>query len=109
MRVHITLPEDTVREIDEIAGTRGRSKYIADAVTAAAKRDRLLKVLREGAGTLDMSRHPEWSTPQKVAKWVHDLRYTPSSRPDAIERVLARVPVGRRPRNRVAKAKVKSR
>jgi predicted transcriptional regulator len=109
MRVHIVLPDDIVRAIDEMAGKRGRSRYIAEAVTSVAKRDRLLKVLRETAGTLDISRHPEWATDEGVAKWIRDLREAPSLRHDPIEDVVVRVPAGRKRRNQLAKGQVKSR
>lgn len=109
MRLHIVLPDDVVAEIDRIAGKRGRSRYIAEAVAAAAKRDKLLRVVDETTGTLDLKKHPEWSTPEKVAQWVHDLRRTPSFRADPIEAVIAEVLVRHRSRNRVAKAKIKSR
>jgi hypothetical protein len=80
-------------------------------VKAAAKRDKLLKVIREGAGSLDMSRHPEWSTSEKVVQWVRDLRDTPSIRSgDPIDRVLAgfrranRLAEGKTPRSRTSRA-----
>ena len=109
MRVHIVLPDKLIADIDALAGKRGRSRYIADAVTLAAKRDRLLKVLRETAGTLDLDRHPEWATDEGVAKWLRDLRDTPSLRHDPIEEVVVRVPAGRKRRNQLAKGQVKSR
>ena len=43
MRVHINLDEDLVRTIDELAGERGRSAFIRDAVAQEAERQRKLR------------------------------------------------------------------
>jgi predicted transcriptional regulator len=51
-RTNLTLPEDLLREVDEIAGPRGRSRYVADAVAQRVKRDRLLRALDAAAGSL---------------------------------------------------------
>ncbi|MEK7247569.1 MAG: hypothetical protein AAB092_03765, partial [Chloroflexota bacterium] len=78
MRVHIVLPDEVIADIDALAGKRGRSRYIAGAVSEMARRDKLLKAIRKGSGLIDPARHPEWSTPEKVAQWVRDIRDTPS-------------------------------
>lgn len=44
MRLHISLPEETVRAIDEVAGKRGRSAFIREAVTREAERERKVKL-----------------------------------------------------------------
>lgn len=93
MRTHVTLPDELVREVDELVGKRGRSRFIAEATHRRLRMELQLKVLHETAGTLDMSRHPEWSTPAKVASWIRALRDTPSVR----ERVVDKIP-GRRKR-----------
>ena len=51
-RTNLTLPEDLLREVDQIAGPRGRSRYVADAVAQRVKRDRLLRALDAAAGSL---------------------------------------------------------
>ena len=51
-RINITLPEETVRLIDRLAGRGDRSRLIAQAVTHYVKatgRARLRKLLKEGA------------------------------------------------------------
>lgn len=87
MRIHINLSEDLVREIDEIAGKGNRSEYIANAAKEMARRERLLKTIREGAGILSADDYPHWATPEKVNAWLKDLRETPSLREDPIDRV----------------------
>jgi hypothetical protein len=68
-------------------------------VAERARRDALLKLLEETAGTIDLERHPEWSTPEKVAQWIRDLRDTPSIRRDPFDEV----PAGRKRGDRLAK------
>jgi len=80
MRAHVVLPDDLVEEMDRMVGKRGRSRFVAEAVRERLRREKLLKAIQEGSGILDPRRHPEWSTPEKVAEWVRALRRTPSVR-----------------------------
>lgn len=52
MRLHITLDEETVRAIDEIAGERGRSAFIREAVTQEAERRRKMKLFWSAVGSI---------------------------------------------------------
>lgn len=52
VRVNITIPEETLALVDEVAGPRGRSAYIADVVARQVKRDNARKIVRETAGIL---------------------------------------------------------
>jgi metal-responsive CopG/Arc/MetJ family transcriptional regulator len=71
-RTNLTLPEDLLAEIDEIAGPRGRSRYVAEAVAQRVKRDKLGKAIRETAGIMVGS--PGWMSPDEVVRWVDFLR-----------------------------------
>lgn len=71
-RTNLTLPEELLREVDELAGPRGRSRYVAEAVAQRVKRDRLGKAIRETAGI--MVGKPGWMSPDEVLQWVRDLR-----------------------------------
>lgn len=51
-RTNLTLPEELIREVDSIAGPRGRSRYVADAVAQRVKRDRLSRAIDASAGSL---------------------------------------------------------
>jgi len=79
MRTHLVLPDDLVDEVDDHVGKRKRSEFFAEAARERLRRQRLSKAIREGAGILDPKRYPHWSTPEKVDKWIRDLRETPSS------------------------------
>ena len=73
-RTNLLLPDDLVREVDRVAGPRGRSRYVAEAVEHQLRRDRLRKAFESTFGALDPADHPEWSTPEKVEAWVRERR-----------------------------------
>jgi metal-responsive CopG/Arc/MetJ family transcriptional regulator len=52
-RTNLTLPEDLLAEVDEIAGPRGRSRYVAEAVAQRVKRDRLGRAIQATAAVVD--------------------------------------------------------
>ena len=98
MRIHLNLPDELVRDIDEIAGKGKRSEYIADLVSSEVRGRKLEAVIARGAGVLKDEDYPHWSTPEKVAEWLRDLRETPSIRRDPIEGI----PLGLERLDRVA-------
>ena len=71
-RTNLTLPADLMRQVDELAGPRGRSRYVAEAVAQRVKRDRLDKAIRETAGILVGT--PDAMTRDEVTAWVDALR-----------------------------------
>jgi metal-responsive CopG/Arc/MetJ family transcriptional regulator len=71
-RTNLTLPEDLLKQVDELAGPRGRSRYVADAVAQRVKRDRLGKAIRETAGILVGT--PDHMSRDEVTAWVEELR-----------------------------------
>lgn len=71
MRVHISLDEDLVRELDELAGERGRSSYIEEAIRQRVDRERRWRKIWSAVGSISDEGHP-WDP--DVAKWVHDSR-----------------------------------
>jgi predicted transcriptional regulator len=72
-RTNLTLPEDLLRQVDEIAGPRGRSRYVAEAVAQRVKRDRLGRAIEASFGSLV----PEGGRPMtrdEVLAWVREQR-----------------------------------
>ncbi len=57
-RAHIVLPEELVQEIDKIAGSRGRSAFLADLAKREIKRQQLLEILQEQRANLEGRRSP---------------------------------------------------
>ncbi len=73
VRTSITLPAETLAIIDEVAGLRGRSAYIAEVLLKQAKRDRLKKVWEETRGALKGS--TTWGrTPEEVLETLKEIR-----------------------------------
>ncbi len=71
-RTNLTLPVELLAEVDALAGPRGRSRYVADAVAQKVKRDKLGKAIRDTAGIMVGS--PYQMTPDEVVAWVDFLR-----------------------------------
>lgn len=71
-RTNLTLPQDLMAQVDELAGPRGRSRYVAEAVAQRVKRDKLGKAIRDTAGIMVGS--PGWMSPDEVVRWVDFLR-----------------------------------
>lgn len=71
-RTNVTLPSSLLTQVDRLAGTRGRSRYVAEAVAQRVRRDELGAAIRETAGA--MVGRPGWMSPDEVAGLVDDLR-----------------------------------
>lgn len=72
-RTNLTLPEDLLLQVDEIAGPRGRSRYVAEAVAQRVKRDRLRLAVEQSFGSLVTEGRPPMSRDQ-VSALVAELR-----------------------------------
>jgi metal-responsive CopG/Arc/MetJ family transcriptional regulator len=71
-RTNLTLPKELMAEVDELAGPRGRSRYVAEAVAARVKRDKLGKAIRDTAGILVGT--PYQMDRDQVTEWIEFLR-----------------------------------
>jgi hypothetical protein len=74
-RTNLTLPVELIREVDELAGPRGRSAYVAEAVRYRVKRDKLRRALDETFGA--MVGKPGAMSPEESYRWVRSLREGP--------------------------------
>ena len=71
-RTNLTLPEELLREVDEIAGPRGRSRYVAEAVTQRLRRDRLRHAVDGSAGIFRGTPHQR--SREQVSRLIDELR-----------------------------------
>jgi hypothetical protein len=71
-RAHIVLPEEIVREIDKIAGSRGRSAFLADLAGREIKRHQLLNMFKREEPIWKDEDHPELK--DGAAAWVRRIR-----------------------------------
>lgn len=69
MRMHLVLDENVVKEIDSIAGKRGRSRFVREAVEARLDDDkRRLEALERIKGSM-----PDFA-PYMTPEWIREER-----------------------------------
>lgn len=71
MRLHITLDDELVAELDRRVGQRRRSSFVADAVRRALDDDMRWEALEAAIGSVDDGGH-EWD--DDPARWVATQR-----------------------------------
>jgi hypothetical protein len=71
-RAHILLPEDLAREIDALAGRRGRTAFLVETAREEVRRRKLLRFLEGDSPAWRSEDHPELT--QGAALWVRNLR-----------------------------------
>jgi hypothetical protein len=73
VRTNVTLPEEVLRLVDEVAGPRGRSRYIAEVVGKQVRRDNARMVFEKYAGALKDS--DTWGrTPEETDRLLREVR-----------------------------------
>jgi metal-responsive CopG/Arc/MetJ family transcriptional regulator len=77
MRVHITLEDDLVAQLDSRVGSRRRSAYISETVRRALEDERRWEDIETGLGALAGAKH-EWDA--DPAGWVAAQRRGDSAR-----------------------------
>jgi metal-responsive CopG/Arc/MetJ family transcriptional regulator len=87
-RTHVVLPDELIKQIDELVGKRGRSAFLAEVAEKEIKRRKLLQLLDELSsrpGYSDQD-YPEWK--DGSAEWVHNMRQNDQKLRDAKLRKL---------------------
>ncbi|MGD8683368.1 MAG: hypothetical protein PVG27_05430 [Chloroflexota bacterium] len=72
--VNLSLPEDLVAALDEVAGPRKRSAFAEEALRRAIKREQFRIAGERYAGSLDPKDYPHWRTSEDVVEWVRMMR-----------------------------------
>jgi len=72
VRTNLMLPEELVEAIDEVAGPRGRSRYVAEVLAKQVQRDRFFAAAKATAGA--WKDHPWFPTSESVVEWVREGR-----------------------------------
>lgn len=73
VRTNITLPEDVLAMVDEVAGPRGRSRYLAEVIERQVRRDRARRIIEDTAGAAAHS--TGWGvTDEEVTRNLRELR-----------------------------------
>jgi len=79
VRTHIVLPAELAKEIDELAGPRGRSAFIVETTAKEVRRRKLLAFLQRDEPAWRDEDHPDIAE-LGTAAWVRSLRNEPSLR-----------------------------
>ncbi len=77
MRVHITLREDLVKDLDRRVGARRRSSFVARAVERALEDEHRWELIESSLGTIKDRGH-EWDA--DAAEWVRGQRRADAKR-----------------------------
>jgi metal-responsive CopG/Arc/MetJ family transcriptional regulator len=77
MRLHISLDDDLIKQLDERVGRRRRSAFIGETVRRALDDERRWEDIESGIGALADGEH-EWDA--DPAGWVRAQRFSDPSR-----------------------------
>jgi metal-responsive CopG/Arc/MetJ family transcriptional regulator len=77
MRVHITLEDELVRELDGRVGPRRRSSFVAQAVRQALDDERRWELIESSVGALSADDH-DWDV--DAGAWVRAQRRADAER-----------------------------
>jgi metal-responsive CopG/Arc/MetJ family transcriptional regulator len=78
-RTNVTIPAELLQQVDELAGPRGRSAFVAAAIEARVKRERLRRALDGLKGVYVGTSF--WMNPDEAYRWVRDQREDPEDGP----------------------------
>ena len=84
VRAHVVLPDKLAKEIDKIAGPRGRSAFLVESAEREIRRLKLLAFLEDSDPAWQPEEHPEITT-SGTAAWVRNQRQKMSTRQLLIE------------------------
>lgn len=72
VRTNLLLPKALVEAIDEVAGPRGRSRYVAEVMERQIRRDQWYAAAKATAGA--WKDHPLFPTSESVVEWIREGR-----------------------------------
>jgi len=75
-KAHLVIPLDILQEVDQIAGKRKRSLFIAEATREKLQRGRFLKTLEETQGAWSDKNHPDLKTVRDMERFIKDKRHS---------------------------------
>jgi len=78
------MPAKLAKDIDELAGPRGRSAFLLELAEKEVKRRKLLTILESEEPIWKDEDHPEIAA-QGAAAWVHNLRHEKSARQQQLD------------------------
>ena len=79
-KIHLTIPTHLAREVTRIAGERGRSKFITEALSEKIQKEKFIEAVRECAGAWKIENHAELDSEIKISKHLDEIRNQSSER-----------------------------
>jgi metal-responsive CopG/Arc/MetJ family transcriptional regulator len=77
-RTHVVLSDEVLRAIDEVAGKRGRSRFLEEAAKEKLAQIALGEALEASAGIARGRAYEHWRDRRTAASWVQKTRGTES-------------------------------
>jgi metal-responsive CopG/Arc/MetJ family transcriptional regulator len=78
-RTHVVLSEEVLKAVDEVAGKRGRSRFLEEAAREKLERLELDEALEATRGIARGNAYRHWQDRPSAASWVRKTRRTESS------------------------------
>ncbi|HEY7690976.1 MAG TPA: hypothetical protein VH816_01405 [Gaiellaceae bacterium] len=75
-RTHVVMSDEVLEAIDEVAGKRGRSRFLEEAATEKLERLALEEAIRRTAGIARGRGYSHWRDRDRRAAWVRETRRT---------------------------------
>ncbi|MCP4165185.1 MAG: ribbon-helix-helix protein, CopG family [Chloroflexi bacterium] len=73
-KITVTLPKRLLERLDERVTTRGRSRFIAEAIEDRLALQEQVAVLEETAGAWSDVNHPDMNSGEAIDQWIDGLR-----------------------------------
>ena len=73
-KAHLVIPHDLLEEVDQIAGKRKRSLFIAEATREKLQKERFLKTLDETQGAWSDKNHPDLKKARNMEQFISGKR-----------------------------------
>jgi hypothetical protein len=77
-RTHVVMSDEVLEAIDEVAGKRGRSRFLEEAAVEKLEQLGLFEVLRDSARIAHGRAYSHWRDRDAAASWVRKTRGTES-------------------------------
>jgi metal-responsive CopG/Arc/MetJ family transcriptional regulator len=77
-RTHVVMSDEVLKAVDEVAGKRGRSRFLEEAAREKLERLELAESLEATAGIARARSYRHWRDRSAAATWVRKTRRTES-------------------------------
>ena len=89
-KAHLVIPQEILDEVDQVAGKRRRSLFIAQATKEKLDRERFIKMLEETRGIWTDDRHPDLRSQKDMDAHIRKARDSFQIRTDRLVKTAPR-------------------